>query len=533
MASADPSASTARGKVSSVTVDEDGIRVVAKREIVVDVLFDDRRVWSYWLIRDGVAVRDGFFKAWPKSLRRFLDGVTRLKLTEHANQRVLFDEDIQFGERSERIAVVNDNGLPLGIDNSGRLAQTFDTRTAEHVAPLLDSIEEVLRALGSCGIEAFPAYGTLLGAVRGGKLIGHDSDADLGYVSRHENPVDVTRESFRLQRHLSEMGYTTARYSGAAFRVDVREADGSFRGLDVFGGFLNNGYLSLMGEVRAPFKREWIFPLGTCMFEGRELPAPAEPDRMVAAMYGERWRVPDPAFRFTTPDSTSRRLNGWFRGTRVRRPDWDRAYSGVAKKLPDSLEPSKFARWVVEEETAAGDLPGHLLDVGCGRGQDGYWYARQGVPVTGLDFALRGSAALAALAKKDGVPFERRFLNLCELRSTLSIGALMARSPGPRVVTARHIADATDAFSRGNLWKLSQMMLRDGGRLYLEFLVRRAPRGDPFARKNHLRSLPVDLVVSELEARDATVVHREVHKTTTGPGAAGQRIGRLVVEWQR
>lgn len=519
-------------RVASVSVTADGIRIAANREIVVDVLFDDRRIWSFWLIRDGAAERGGYFKAWPKSLGRFLDGVTRLKLTEHVNQRVLFDEEMQFGERTEPIAVANAKGRPLGIDNSGRLAQTFDTRSAKHVAPLLDSIEEVLRALRSCGIEAFPAYGTLLGAVRGGKLIGHDSDADLGYVSGHEHPVDVVRESFRLQRHLSEMGYSTSRYSGAAFRVDVREDDGSFRGLDVFGGFLNNGYLNLMGEVRAPFEREWIFPLGTCMFEGRELPVPAEPERMVAAMYGEGWRVPDPAFKFTTPDSTRRRLNGWFRGTRFRRPDWDRAYSGTVTTVPDPLEPSAFARWVVDRESAIG-VPAHVVDVGCGRGQDGYWYAQQGAAVTGLDFALRGSAAVAALAKKEAVPFEPRFLNLCELRSTLATGAAIARSPGPRVVTARHLADATDAFARRNLWKLSQMMLRDGGRLYLEFLVRRASGGDPFARKNHLRNLPVDLVVSELEARDATVVHRETHKVTTGPGAAGQRTGRLVVEWRR
>ena len=37
----------------------------------------------------------------------------------------------------------------------------------------------------TAGVEAFLAYGTLLGAVREGRLLGHDSDADLGYVSRH------------------------------------------------------------------------------------------------------------------------------------------------------------------------------------------------------------------------------------------------------------------------------------------------------------------------------------------------------------
>ena len=134
----------------------------------------------------------------------------------------MFEQEVTLGSATPgtRIAVVNAEGRPLGLDKSNRLAQTFDTRSDEHVAPLLDSIEEVLQALRKAGIEAFPAYGTLLGAVRGGKLIGHDSDADLGYVSEHTHPVDVVRESFRIQRRLADMGYQITRYSGAAFKVE-------------------------------------------------------------------------------------------------------------------------------------------------------------------------------------------------------------------------------------------------------------------------------------------------------------------------
>ena len=96
--------------------------------------------------------------------------------------------------------------MQLGIDKSNRLAKTFDTRDDEQVTPLLDAMELVLRALQDGGVEPFLAYGTLLGAVREGGFIGHDSDIDLGYVSRHPHPVDVVRESFRLQRELRREG---------------------------------------------------------------------------------------------------------------------------------------------------------------------------------------------------------------------------------------------------------------------------------------------------------------------------------------
>jgi hypothetical protein len=180
--------------VSGVRVDDEGVRAVSDVEVVLDVLFDGRRIWSFWLHRDGTPRGAGYVVGWPSALRRYLNGSTQLQVVEHVTGTVVHDEEVHLGEGSGRIAVVNERGLPLGIDKSQRLAQTFDTRSAEHVAPLLDSIEEVLTALRKAGVDAFPAYGTLLGAVREGRLIGHDSDADLGYVSEFTHPVDVVRE---------------------------------------------------------------------------------------------------------------------------------------------------------------------------------------------------------------------------------------------------------------------------------------------------------------------------------------------------
>jgi SAM-dependent methyltransferase len=516
-----------------VRVDDEGIVARSADEVVLDVLFDGRRIWSFHLHRDGEPRGSSYAVPWPSALRRFLHGTTRLTVAEHVSGEVAYDEEVRLGDAAEgsgteRIAVVNDRGLPLGIDKSLRLAQTFDTRSAEHVAPLLDSIEEVLGALKKAGIDAFPAYGTLLGAVRGGRLIGHDSDADLGYVSEHTHPADVILESFDLQRSLADMGYPITRYSGAAFKVDVQEADGSVRGLDVFGGFLYDGNLHLMGEIRTPFERDWIFPLGTTTLEGRELPAPRDTDKFLTATYGPHWRVPDPAYKFETPESTHRRLNGWFRGTRVKREAWDRTYSRPLEQAPP-IEPSDFATWVLAQQGAA---PARVVDIGCGRGVDDLWFARQGSRVVGLDYVLRGSAAVAELAAGEAVDLEFRLMNLCELRSVLAVSALLAHEPGRPVVTVRNVAEATDAPSRERLWRACEMLLRGGGRLYVEVLV---GRGDgEFARRNHLRTLPLRQVADELRARGARVVAREKHvvESPDAENGTGHRIGRLVVEWQ-
>ena len=56
-----------------------------------------------------------------------------------------------------RIAVVNDRGPAAGHRQvAAGSSQTFDTRSAEHVAPLLDAIEEVLAALAQGRRRAVP-----------------------------------------------------------------------------------------------------------------------------------------------------------------------------------------------------------------------------------------------------------------------------------------------------------------------------------------------------------------------------------------
>ena len=150
------------------------------------------------------------------------------------------------------------------------------------------------------------AYGTLLGAVREQRFLGHDSDADLAYVSESGNPCDVVRESFRLQRAVHERGFRTYRYSGAAFRDRRRRGRrrrcaGSTCSRASSTSRRRGSRLYLMGEIGADFRREWVYPLGTCTLEGHTFPAPAVAGALLEATYGPSWAVPDPAFKFTTP----------------------------------------------------------------------------------------------------------------------------------------------------------------------------------------------------------------------------------------
>ncbi|WP_122818349.1 methyltransferase domain-containing protein [Nocardioides pantholopis] len=528
------------------SVDATGLTFTTAEDVVLDVDFDGRRIWSFWTLRDSVEQGPQRTIAWPRRLERFLDGRTTIQVRAHVATTVLYEAEHRFGTSEERIAVLDDEGRPLGIDNSGRLQRTFDTRTAEQTAPLIDAIGRILDELTAAGLEAFPAYGTLLGAVREGRLLGHDSDADLGYVSRHTTPVDVIRENFTVTRRLVQLGYRVERYSGGGFKVFVPEADGSIRGLDVFAGFFSDGHLVLMGEVRAPFREEWIRPLGTTTLEGRTFPAPADPDKLLTATYGPTWRTPDPAFSFTTPASTRERLNDWFRGTNQHRPDWDRRYVGQRRYEP-SPRGTRLVRDLLREEGT--DI--EVVDLGCGRGESAWWLAGRGVPALGLDYSVNGFRAVAEAADPD-LPLSFDVVNLLETRSVLGWGARLARRPVRQVVMANHLIDALPPRGRQNAYRLARMAAGPGGRFHLRFLSA-AVDDDPLLARKLISPIDPETVAAEVERRHGRIVscvesdangtdsddrddrdERDDRDDNDDAGhRAGRRTCRMVVEWTR
>lgn len=513
-----------------VRVDEAGLVLDRPDDQVLDVLFDGRRVWSFRGTKVAERANGAWRVAWPRDLRGFLRGAA-LVTVRGSEGTVLTETEVRFGDHDGRVSVVDGEGRPLVVDPGGRLVTTFDASDPEHLVPLVDAIELVLRKLIDLGLDAFPAYGTLLGAVRDGRLIGHDNDADVAYLSRHTHPVDVIRESFRVQRLLHRDGFEISRYSGGAFKVTVRGSDGTPRGLDVFSGFLYRGRLVLMGEIFAPFEESWLRPLGTVELEGRRLPAPAEPERLLATMYGPSWRVPDPTFKFETPHEVGHRLDLWFRGTRTYRNGWDRRYSTSRHRGPNRT-PHELARMLHRAEAPETTV----VDVGCGRGQDAVWLARRGHRVFGLDFSGNGYAHLRDRAREEGWSVELADLNLLELRHTLAWGARLARVDGPRALLVRHLLNATTPRGRAHLWRLARMTLGDGGRLYAEFLVR--PPGRRREYKDPLVwELDPDLVESEAVSAGATVVSSQVvevegieRPTETEDGSSPYSC-RMVMEW--
>ena len=107
---------------------------------------------------------------------------------------------------------------------------------------VLDSVERVLHDLREeCGLDAFLAFGCLLGAVRDGHVIGHDCDADVSYLSPHTHPFDIIRENKRAADTMASLGWEITRMSAGDFKIWTKPGGGRRVGIDVFAAFYVDG----------------------------------------------------------------------------------------------------------------------------------------------------------------------------------------------------------------------------------------------------------------------------------------------------
>lgn len=500
----------------------------------LNICFDGQRVWSIapaTFDPDDSGVRH---VPWPPLLQQRLDGISRVEVRRPSDGTVVASAETQFGTSTDRIRIVDGLGRKVQLNKYGRsFEQPFDMTPPEVLDSYLDQVEELLRVLtDECGVPAFVSFGTLLGAIRSGDVIGHDIDVDLGYFSEHRFPVDVNRESLQVERVLRRHDWRVERHSSCFLAVYVHQSDGSVRNIDIFPTMVVNDWLYQVHDVGTRGGRADVLPLSTVTLHGRDLPAPANPDVFLEGAYGPGWRTPDPGFSFSTAALTVRRIRGWFGGLRPERDRWRLYYQRPG--TPDRDEPSGFARWVHDQQPDV-----DIIDVGCGLGADVAYFAAHGHHVLGLDFAKP-----AVARARHRIPEELRSLvritehNLYALNDTLALGARLARtarvvpegSPEdgvPRAVFLRRLFGDLRAPGREATWRLCSMVLRGGGHSYVE--IRNAP---PRSAKTGVR-LSTDALLAEAAAYGGRLVARTERRGAHGDPEDGPRarITRLVLQW--
>lgn len=505
----------------SFTVTETHLLVPRDERGTLTVWFDDTYVWSFTTPRDGAWTPRGWRVSWPVALRPYLSGRTTVALERDGGRR--FEAPVSFGGVPDPIRLVDRHGHRLAIDRAGHLTRSFSATADDARGHVVAGVRQALDDLRSDGFDAHLSYGCLLGAVRDGRMIGHDSDADLAYLSPFTTPAQVILESYRMERALRARGWRLVRMSGADLKLLHRLPDGRVVHIDVFGAFYVGDTFYQLGGRSGVLPRSALTPASTVVLEGVELAAPADPEAVLAFLYGPHWRTPDPAFQNVDPPGGLRRIEGWVRGVRHDVAAWNEFFASRRDEVPRG--PSPFARWVHQRLPAGAPV----ADLGSGTGRDAAWFTKRRRPTVAYDIA--GAAVRQTrrrVVRAGGAAGATRTLALNDRRSALVAGAELARTEQPVNLYARQLVGCLDDEALDMLWLVASMALRRGGSLFVEFTTGRGPRPDP---RELISRVPVDEVVAGIEGRGGVVDEVVVEPGVDFLDRPDPNVARLVAHW--
>jgi SAM-dependent methyltransferase len=515
-----------------VRADDHGITLPSRLAGSYDVLFDGEAVWSFTADRNTPRRRGSYVVRWPRAMRSWLHG--RADLALRPSSPALEGEEavaipigpVSFGGGREPIRFVDREGLPVVIDKWGIVQRPFAARGSAVTAELAERTREVIEIVREeCGLEAWMAFGTLLGAARTGGAIGHDSDSDLLYLSEQPTLAGINLECYAIKRALSRRGLQAMVKSGSFVTVLFPGSDGAPLGIDVYACFYVDGVLHETATLRAPIPRTAILPLRSMEFEGLELPAPADPDVLLAASYGPGWQTPDPSFRHEPDKGTVARFEGWFGNMMTARRGWESWWHDRQELAPVS----GLAQRVIDDHPE----PVSVLEIGAGNGSDAVWMARHGHRVNAFDFARRSFQEANRVTLEEGLPVRFGPSNLYDLRDALTLAALQLRRPRPaRVVMARFVLGSVHPRGLEAFWRLTATTLRGGGRVYLELPAEPSPDGEDPRRHYPLQfAVEIDDVRARLAALGARVVVAERARRPSPDEGRDRPSWHVVAEW--
>lgn len=505
---------------AAIRIDDRGITLPGSVDDSCDVAFDGAHVWSFTPTETAEGADGNRRVEWPKAMRSRLDGIAEVTISQGG--RELFRDVVSFGTSDERVRFVDKDGIPIMIDKWGLVQRPFSGRGQGVIARMVETTETICEVLErECGVRAWIAFGTLLGAARSGKVIGHDSDIDLAYLSDKRTPAEMSVELFEMSRVLRRHGLTVLNKSGSFITVIFTAPDGGQSSIDIYTCFYVGDVLYETATVRAEVPRSAIEPLGRIEFEGRMLPAPADPAALLTASYGPKWRVPDPSFVHRPGKEIKQRFDPWFGSLMRYRRDCEGHFRQINTDPNRVWGPSDFAKWVTPR-LAPGS---RLIDVGCGRGTDVVYFARLGFQPLGLDYARGASYRAVRRIRRRGHDATFEQLNLYDTRDVLTSAALIARQPGgPVTIYARGLLDSLEPDGVANFWRFTHLLLRGGGAVHLEFGGRH-PEPGPGSGGKRFR---IDPVTVERQAHRAGGRVVELEQI---PGRKGAELCRMTAEW--
>lgn len=417
----------------------------------VDVLLGGHRVWSTTPPSPDAEGRIRL--TWPLALVPYLKGRTQLTIQDSATGEVFIDATLQIGRSSRPLEVKNANGRWLAVNKWQRMGSPLEGDDSGMKARLIAGSKVLVDHLQTLGYTTYITGGTLLGAVRLGNLLPHDDDTDLAILLPHSHPSDLSLDSYRLEDHLTELGYVVVRHSTVHLQVMSLTATGEIdHYIDIFSAFYRSEQEFCQPfHVRAAVPRSSIVPIQSMDVAGVPFPVPAVPADWLVSCYGPNWATPDPSFRFVTPLSTRRRFENWFGSQNTNRIYWETQFSAVTVRARADAD-ARFLR----ELSIVLPKEAPVADLGCGTGMIGEVIADHGHEVVAVDYSYR---AIALAREAQAAALDVRYLNLYDRRRLLEFGAELVRSRQPWHFTLSHVLEGLTIEGRANVFLFLRLVL--------------------------------------------------------------------------
>ena len=151
--------------------------------------------------------------------------------------------------------------------------------------------------LDGLGYPSFVSYGTLLGLVREGGLIGHDDDVDLTVLLPGDTLPEVVRNWHAFKDRLADLGLLRLDYEGVP-RAHCKLVAAGGLAVDVFPAWLVGTRLFAWPLTFGGLEDTDLLPLEPREVSGTAVRVPRRTEVFLETMYGPDWATPDPAHRF-------------------------------------------------------------------------------------------------------------------------------------------------------------------------------------------------------------------------------------------
>ena len=346
----------------------------------------------------------------------------------------------------------------------GVIAIPISARPPGWRASLSAAAKSAIDAGAAAGIRLALGYGSLLGAVRAGRMIDHDDDMDLILITRANNVLDAVQEMKAAQSFFLNLGYKIIELSNGQFKLLPDSPDIE---LDVFLAWSEGDALALSFTVKSGPALQDVLPLIVMNFEGVSLPVPRRPELLLAAIYGESWEIPNPRFRWEVSQEVAEffaPVHNYDRGAHGEY--WNAFYADPSAPS----YPSQFAAFALSRLSP----DTFVVDLGCGSGRDTEFFVRYGHDALGIDYSGPAVEFNTARAMEEDWGNRVQF-NQFDMSNLTDVHAALEqvdrlREGRPVLIYSRFFFHAVDdATEGGSLIFIREVLSRSVGEALIEF----------------------------------------------------------------